>query len=95
MDIDMPSIILLFSLVMIVAATWLTIINSDSKIYRIVCTLLMWGLPVCLLIKSGMNEYVNETGNLHEAFYLIFIGYLLFFAGFIGYVIFYIMSKIK
>jgi len=46
--------------------------------------LLLLGL-MCLVIKGLSVEYVDETGLLHENFFLIPIGCLMIFASFVTY----------
>ena len=56
--------------------------------------LLLFGIG-CLLIKSMSVEYVDESGLLHENFFLILIGYLFIFGSIVTYSVAGINNLIK
>ncbi len=51
----------------------------------VIATILLLIGIICFIIKGLSVEYVDDTGILHENFFLILCGYLLVFAAFITY----------
>lgn len=76
-----------------------TSINKRAKIYLyslIIGTFLFTLGTICLIIKALSVEYIDNSGILHENFFLLPIGFFLIFIGFIVLIIFtFKVLKIK
>lgn len=76
-----------------------TSINKRAKIYLyslIIGAFLFTLGTICLIIKALSVEYIDNSGILHENFFLLPIGFFLIFIGFIVLIIFtFKVLKIK
>ena len=76
-----------------------TSINKRAKIYLyslIIGTFLFTLGTICLIIKALSVEYIDNSGILHENFFLLPIGFFLIFIGLIVLIIFtFKVLKIK
>ena len=61
-----------------------------KKLWTAGVTLLLMGL-ICIIMKAFTPEFIDAQGFLHEAFFLLPIGFLLIFTG----VILIIISAFK